>query len=243
VTTLTLALVALATVPESRRATLADVRTYALGSDLLVWSAMVWYHDWSTGKMMTGDRSRSGRYSWTFWSDPDSAETTTFDELVDCEPGTRGRIYSALKVADMLAETRRTGDVTTADGVRILAHSFGLRTGDECVRVSGPLARRFAVDGDRGVKTVTRWIDEILHPVDDDDDETDETGETETETLTGHDLGAVASPTYESIIDRLSSALVDSRLLAADELVTMTEHERASMDAVLGEWSEHGDTI
>lgn len=241
-TTLTLALVALATVPESRRATLADVRTYAEGSDLLVWSAMVWYHDWSTGKMMTGDRGKTGRYSWTFWSDPDSAETTTFDELVECEPGTRGRIYSALKVADMLAETRRTGDVTTAQGVRVLCHTFGLRTGDEVVRVSGPLARRFGESNDRGVKTVTRWIDEILNPATDDDDETGETGDTET-TANGHDLGAVASPTYESIIDRLASALVDARLLAADDLVTMTDHERASMDAVLGEWSEHGETI
>jgi hypothetical protein len=235
VTTLTLALVALATVPESRRATLADVRTYAEGSDLLVWSAMVWYHDWSAGKMMTGDRGRTGRYSWTFHPDPDSGDTATFDELVECEPGTRGRIYSALKVADMLAETARRGDVTTAQGVRVLCHSFGIMTGDEAVRVAGPLARKYGEDGARDVKTVTRWIDVILHPVDDDDDE----GEGETEdTATGHDLGAVASPTYGSVIDRLTSALIDYRLLAADDLIVPSDEESASLAATVAEWSD-----
>ena len=234
-TTLTLALVALATVPESRRATLADVRTYAEGSDLLVWSAMVWYHDWSAGKMMTGDRGRTGRYSWTFHPDPDSGDTATFDELVECEPGTRGRIYSALKVADMLAETARRGDVTTTQGVRVLCHSFGIMTGDEAVRVAGPLARKYGEETARDVKTVARWIDVILHPVDDDDDE----GEGETEdTATGHDLGAVASPTYESVIDRLTSALIDYRLLSADDLIVPTDDESASLAATVGEWSD-----
>ena len=234
---LTLELVALATIPETRRATLADVRTYAEGSDLLVWSGMVWYHDWSAGKMMTGDRGRTGRYSWTFHPDPDSGDTATFDELVECEPGTRGRIYSALKVADMLAETARRGDVTTTQGVRVLCHTFGIMTGDEVVRVAGPLARKFGEDTARDVKTVARWIDTILHPVDDDDEGEGETDETGDET-NGHDLGAVTSPTYGSVIDRLTSALIDYRLLAADDLIVPSDDESASLAATVGEWSD-----
>ena len=238
-TTLTLALVALATVPESRRDALADVRKYAQGADLLVWATMVWYHDWSAGKMMTGDRGRTGRYSWTFHPDPDSADTATFDELVDCEPGTRGRIYSCLKVADMLSETARRGDLTTVQGVRVFCHSFGIMSGEDAVRVAGPLARKYGEDPARDVATVTRWVDAILHPATDDDDDGD-TDDTD-DTANGHDLGATASPTYAEIVAALVAALADYRVIDGDELIVPTDDDTASLVAVVSEWTTIGE--
>ena len=224
---------------------LANVREFAGAMDKLVWAAMVWHHEWTTAGMMAGDRGRTGRYSWSFWPDPDSSDTVPFSALVDCETGTRNRIYSALKTADMLSECRRTGDRTTPEGWQALCATYGLTSGDAVVAVSGPLARKYGENPTvRDVATVGRWIDQILNPVtdDDSDDKDEDTGESN-DTPNGHDLGAVASPTYATAAGLIADAVGCLRLLAADELAEITDDDRAALAANRDELTDELDSI
>ena len=122
--------------------------------------------------------------------------------------------------------------------------TFGIRTGDEVVRVSGKLSERFAANPTtRSVGVVDGWIDAILNPPKDDGDgetgTTGETGETgDKDEANGHDLGAVASPTYATAAGLITDAVTVLRLLSGDELVTATDDDRAALAANRDELDE-----
>jgi hypothetical protein len=252
--TLSTKLVVLATtVTGACSAALNSVREYAEATDKLVWATMVWYHEWTVAKMMTHEAGRvdanrpknNPRYSWSFFPDPDSADTASFEELVNCETGTKNRVYSSLKLASLLDQCRRTGDKTTGAGWSDLCATYGVNSGDDAVRIAGPLARQFKLSEDRSVKQVEEWIAAILNPPAPPETETETEPETEPEptATNGHDVGATASPTYASIGDRLASALADFRTLTGDPLVTASDDERAAITAAVTEWADELESL